>query len=272
MSLSPPISRRGSAYLISNAQVTGAGGRTIRRRRRQVLTTIRSLALQGDARLTGPLRAVRPLAGECTAPLQLTEIGGSEARPMLDTFVRCRKCDDCLKHRRRLWSAKAASMIQDHERSWMVTLTLTPEAHFRMLCLAERSARSKGFDPSDWTPSEAFAARWGEIAKEVTKWLKRTRATGAAFNYLLVAEAHASGLPHVHLLMHEVRGLTYRRITGGWSLGFSHAKLVEGTSAARYVTKYLMKSAMARVRASLRYGRTRTTVSNQSGPGQRDRY
>ena len=257
MSHRAPIRQeRLAAYLISNAQVTGAPTRTIRRRRGSVLTTMRSLVVSGDAQSTGPLRAVRLLAGNCEAPLGTTEVGGKHARPMLDTWVRCRRCPACLKQRRNVWSARARHEIGMHPRTWMLTLTCAPQAHLRQLMLAESNARRRGVDPGEWTPDEVFAQRWGEFGKEVTKYLKRLRATGAHMSYLQVVEAHKSGLPHVHMLIHERSGVTYRRLTDNWLLGFSHAKLVEGPEAALYVTKYLMKSALARVRASLHYGKS----------------
>lgn len=247
---------RARAYLISNAQVTaGSAGRTLRRPRKQLLTTMRSLVVQGDAIATGPLRALRPLAGNCTAPVQITEAGGTYDRPHLDTLVRCRKCEACLKHRRAVWSARARYMIGSHERTWMVTLTCTADAHYRLLLRAIKRERDKGCDPSEWSSDEEFKRRADEFGKEVTLWLKRVRISGARFSYLMVVEAHKTGLPHVHLLVHESNGCTYRALTSAWRLGFAHAKLVEGPKAALYVTKYLMKSALARVRASLLYGK-----------------
>lgn len=218
-----------------------------------MLAQMRSLVVSGQAQATGPLRAVRPLAGNCESPIRLEETGGRSNRPMLDTYVRCRKCEACLKHRRATWAARARSRIGAHTRTWMVTLTCAPDAHYRMLLQAESAARRSGVNPSEWTPDELFSRRWEQLGKEVTKWLKRVRASGCRFVYLQVVEAHASGLPHVHLLVHEVNTVSYRSLTSAWKLGFAHAKLVEGPKAALYVTKYLMKSALARVRASQDY-------------------
>lgn len=205
---------------------------------------------------TGRLRAVRPVHGSCLSPIQVTEAGGHYDRPMLDTYVRCRKCPPCLQHRRAVWSARAHHEITMHQRTWMVTLTCSPLEHFRLLNQARHAATVAGYCPEKWSPAEEFNARWGQLGSEVTKWLKRVRAKGCAFVYLTVVEAHKSGLPHVHLLIHERSAVTHRALTEAWHLGFSHAKLVEGPKAALYVTKYLMKSAMARVRASQRYGST----------------
>lgn len=216
-----------------------------------------SLVAAGDAVATGPLRAARPVHGSCLSPIMVTEQGGTANRPMLDTYVRCRKCTPCLQAKRALWSARAAQAIVLHPRTWLVTLTCTPAEHFRLLNQARSTAIRSGFSPEEWSPSEEFGARWSQLGSEVTKWLKRVRDKGARFSYLLVVEAHKSGLPHVHLLMHELCDLSYRSITEPWSLGFCHAKLVEGTDASRYVTKYLVKSALARVRASQQYGQLR---------------
>lgn len=247
-------SSRASAYLISNAQVTARAGRVVRRPRRSVIRNMVSLVAAGDAIATGPLRAARPVHGSCLSPIQVTEAGGHHNRPMLDTFVRCRKCPPCLKHKRAVWSVRATHEIVMHQRSWMVTLTCSPAAHFQLLDRARSIATKAGYNPGAWSSSDEFAERAKQMGIEVTKWLKRLRSKGAAFNYLLVVEAHKSGLPHVHLLIHEIRDCTYRTLTEAWPLGFAHAKLVEGPVAARYVTKYLVKSTLARVRASQGYG------------------
>lgn len=243
-----------SAYLISNAQVTAREGRRIRRPRRSSgLRVMRSLVSSGDAIATGPLRAARPLHGTCESPIHIEEGAGRSNRPILDTYVRCRKCEACLKHRRAVWAARARSRIAAHKRTWMVTLTCSPDAHYRLLCQAHAAARRSAVDPASWSEAEIFAERWKMLGQEVTKWLKRMRASGSRFVYLLVVEAHKSGLPHVHLLVHEVGDVTYRSLTSSWKLGFAHAKLVQEPKAALYVTKYLMKSALARVRASQDY-------------------
>lgn len=254
MTASPPVrSARARAYLITNAQVTGAS-RSVRRPRRRVLTTMRALVRDGMAEATGPLRARRPLDGSCTDPVHIEEVGGSYSRPIIDTFVRCRKCEACLKHRRSVWTARASFEIGAHERTWMVTLTMDPANQHRMRLLAARRLARNGDSLEGLPADRQFAEVWREFGVEVTKYFKRLRSAGAAFDYLQVVEAHKSGLPHVHVLLHERAACTYRLITGRWQLGFAHAKLVEGTDAARYVTKYLMKSALARVRASVAYG------------------
>lgn len=223
------------------------------------------LVADGDAIATGPLRAARPVHGSCASPIAITEVGGHHNRPMLDTYVRCRKCPPCLQAKRAVWSARAAHEIGHHQRSWLVTLTCRPDVHFRLLSQARSNATARGFTPEEWSDAEEFAMRWQQLGIEVTKWLKRLRSKGAKFTYLLVVEAHKSGLPHVHLLIHELEDTTYRLLTEEWKLGFSHAKLVQGAAAARYVTKYLVKSVLARVRASQRYGQTADVVESAHG-------
>ena len=75
--------------------------------------------------------------------------------------------------------------------------------------------------------------------------------------YVLVAERHKDGWPHYHALVHE-RGpmVTKRELQGQWKLGFTAFKLVDMSDKAvpYYVTKYLSKQALARIRASLKYG------------------
>lgn len=102
-----------------------------------------------------------------------------------------------------------------------------------------------------------FLARSAELLREVQLYIKRLRKK-ARFRYLVVVEAHESGLPHVHFLLHETHDAPVRHaaLKAQWPHGFIDAKLVEpsDTRAAAYVSKYLSKSVLARVRASERYG------------------
>ena len=102
----------------------------------------------------------------------------------------------------------------------------------------------------------------GKANREITLWLKRMRKK-SDFRYLLVAEAHKSGAPHFHALIHEMdplRPCRERDMRKAWrGIGFLHAKLIrEGEDdagrASHYLTKYISKSMIRRVRASFRYG------------------
>lgn len=183
----------------------------------------------------------------------------SDTPPLfVEMATRCRKCSWCLKQRASLWSARARQEIHHAARTWFGTLTLRPEEHFRTLCVAETRALARGTAWAELSPAEQFRARHAVISEELTKWLKRIRKeSGARVRYCLVAEAHKSGLPHYHILIHErwLGGTTGERtLRRQWKLGHSKFNLVENAGAAWYVAKYLAKASAARVRASARYG------------------
>jgi hypothetical protein len=152
----------------------------------------------------------------------------------------CRKCQRCLDNRTKLWAARAAYEVRRAPRTWFVTLTINPQSRFIFSCRAK---------------NRNYHASYGEISKEVTKMFKRLRKAGYKFRYMMVAEAHRDGYPHIHLLIHEVsQPIPKREIERQWNYGFTKVKLVEDDGAARYVTKYLAKDMLSRVRASLHYG------------------
>lgn len=184
--------------------------------------------------------------------------------------VRCRKCDACLNHRRRVWTARAVAEVDQAPRSWFVTLTFKPERRFVLECFGDQLARKRRAERlTDMGTLDRFTAISKPAAREVTKWLKRLRkVSGAKLRYLLVSEAHADGFPHYHLLIHEVSGtVTKRQIEQAWQRnGFSHCRLVDrgDSKATYYVCKYLNKSAQTRVRASLRYGQIHKDVLSEA--------
>lgn len=142
-------------------------------------------------------------------------------------------------------------------RTWFGTLTMDPHWH----SLALMRARSKHSDWSRLEESRQFGALVREVSPELTKYLKRVRKqSGAPLRYILVSEKHSeqlAGLPHFHLLVHELDADTPVRkavLKDEWKLGFSRWKLADRWTA-RYVCKYLAKEASTRVRASKDYGR-----------------
>jgi len=156
----------------------------------------------------------------------------------------CRKCEQCLINRRKLWSSRARQEVSTSNRTWFGTLTLNP--HWRFIL----SARSGKKD---------FHQSYREVGKECTKYFKRLRKAGYKFRYVLVMEAHKDGFPHVHLLIHEgLSAIPKRELQSQWRLGYSSFKLVDKTDAkaAFYVTKYLSKDARTRIRASQKYGKS----------------
>lgn len=188
--------------------------------------------------------------------------------PMVVTMkTPCRKCDRCLRHRARLWTARALAETRVSSRTWFGTITLTQEAQFSALTRARRFFSRKGEDFETLPPDRQFIARHNAISPELTLWLKRVRAqAGVPFRYLLVCEAHQSGDPHYHVLIHEqsaLRPVRHKVLSRQWHLGFTNFKLVTDERPAHYVAKYLSKSALARVRASLRYGTTPLAVAEE---------
>lgn len=184
---------------------------------------------------------------------------GHSGTIMADMYVPCRKCNECLKHRARLWTARAVDELRLSNRTWFGTITLSPEAQYMALARARRAAFLGAVDFDALDAGEQFRLRHEQIGVDLTKWLKRVRKnSGVPLRYLLVVEAHKSGLPHYHVLVHQVGegAITKRALQDAWSLGFTQFKLVDGDpKTAFYVCKYLSKSALARVRASAGYGR-----------------
>jgi hypothetical protein len=152
-------------------------------------------------------------------------------------------------------------------RTWFVTLTLAPERHFWVISQARHRLAAQAIDFDAMSERDRFREQVNIINQEITLWLKRLRKqSNAPLRYVLVAERHKSGLPHFHALLHEMDESTPVRaalIKSQWRFGFSQCKLVaQGENpqkAARYVSKYLSKDALARVRASVGYGQVEQT-------------
>lgn len=258
------------------------------------------------------------LAGNCEQPWAQEFYGRPsddwpEAIPLpkrpisVEMDLRCRRCDACLRLRRFQWRKRMATELKATEardaRTWFLTLTLDPQHRFRVISECRREWVQTGGAPGtpDWDSlPEDDQFRWiaRTAGKEVTRYLKRVRhawwqrhgrPSGVqAFRYVVVAEAHADGFPHFHVLLSEVdpsypvteqdvRGqrIGVARIRNGqetfvstrikrWTYGqVSEAKLVRDVDGAcRYISKYLSKSMLARVRASIGYGKD--TLSKQS--------
>ena len=170
--------------------------------------------------------------------------------------VRCRRCAACLRYRSAIWRVRAEAEIKAAPRTWMGTLTLSPGAHQYFLDRARVRWKARGngdFDKEGaWSQ---FRERHREISSDITKFVKRLREKHKGkLRFLLVVEAHKSGLPHYHMLVHEDgTPLRYAALRSEWPHGFTKWKLCDPKAAA-YVCKYLTKSSQARVRASLGYG------------------
>lgn len=217
------------------------------------------------------------IAGNCESPVKVelhgrasaedrmmfVEVTKTENRPnFLEMDVRCRKCPSCLRVRAYTWRWKAMEEWRAANRTWLATLTLRPEAYVMLLSKARVAESKRGWSFEKLSEHEQFVAVDRQMYGDVQLWLKRLRKnSGQPLRYLAVTERHVSGVPHMHLLLHEPGPpLTYNNdLKGSWKLGFDSYKLVADARAAGYVTKYLAKEISARVRASGRYGGTEVT-------------
>lgn len=176
----------------------------------------------------------------------------------VEMWTRCRRCPPCLKARGIGWAYRAKAEIAAAPRTWFGTLTLSPENHWLMQTRATARLSAGGTVFEQLSPAEQFQERHQEISREITKYLKRVRKeSGIPLRYFLVCEAHKSGLPHYHILIHEVvdgQTVKHSTVRSQWPLGYSRWKLCENADAAWYCAKYLTKAALARVRASQAYG------------------
>lgn len=247
----------------------------------QHLRSLMAAAWASGAQRTGFTRTLWDMSGECSDPkgveihavpaapvrygadrvqqAKMVTIGpGHESPPAtLTMIVRCRRCDACRAWRCRLWTARARAECLASYRTWFGTLTLAPEQRFKLLSRVRHRIGDRGEDLDRQAPIERFRLMANEAGKEITKYLKRLRKqSGAPLRYLLVAEEHRDGSPHWHILVHEQSPFAPVRksvLQSQWTLGFSQWKLSDQWSA-KYVCKYLAKTMMARVRASIAYG------------------
>ena len=226
-------------------------------------------------------------AGNCSAPVHifrdgvpLTKRGKShvfgpmnERVQLSELEVRCRQCRQCLEARAHHWRMRAKSEWLAAHRTWFGTLTLSPDRHVAVGAQAALWAGQniEGKDFNLLSEAERFGARHRVISKEITDYVKRLRKnSGASLRLMCVVEAHKSGLPHYHMLVHEVSPadvIRKRVLQRAWRWGFSSWKLVDDYRAAGYVTKYLAKSSLARVRASVDYGNPPNTAYADSPVG-----
>lgn len=177
----------------------------------------------------------------------------------VEMWVACRKCERCLRRRAAMWRLRAVAEWRMSPRTWLATMTLRPDAYHHMQSLVRRRLDRGGTDWDGLSSHDKFCELEGEGYSNVQLWLKRLRKnTGSPIRYLSVTEAHKSGVPHWHLLIHEQdpdRPIRHKSLSGSWQLGFDDYRLVHDSTAASYAAKYLGKDISARVRASGAYGR-----------------
>lgn len=214
-------------------------------------------------------------AANCSSPITVEQIGRrltkgaksvhavvmtGDGYVVNEIEVPCRLCENCLRRRAAHWRLRALSETKAAVRTWFSTLTLTPDAHAQVAMALRLEAARNGDDFDALSPEKQFACRHFVICRELTLYLKRIRkdANSTDMRFLCVAEAHKTGLPHYHMLIHEGRSapIKWATLSKKWRIGFSNHVLVTDPKQAGYVCKYLQKSSMARVRASLDYGKS----------------
>jgi len=207
------------------------------------------------------------LAGRCSAPLNLKRApppGLAWTNQELQMQVRCRTCENCLRQRAREWAARAARETGFWPVSWFCTMTLAPDQQYRLRAQTVARLLDKSVDFEALAAGEQFGELCDTIYRtELQDYWKRVRAeTGKPMRFMCVAEAHKSGLPHFHALVHEVERYTevawdtFSVLKSQWRLGHFDASGIDrqNLGSVWYVTKYLSKDAIARVRASAFYG------------------
>lgn len=248
------LRRPRGAILFIDAQVTAIGTHAAWRR----------LARKAPLGATRPDGTVRlDLARDCLQPRHAEKrYWNSDATQHRHAVfsLPCRKCAKCLRRRSRFWAARVTSEIRASQRTWFVTLTISPDARSRFAMVSHKYQRERGVSWAELSEASAFAALHRTLSREVTLWMKRVRERAEGpLRYAIVCEQHKDGYPHFHAVIHEPTGslVRYREIAEPWPHGFVHAKLVQEDGAAQtgaYVAKYLSKSPHGRLRASRGYG------------------
>lgn len=170
---------------------------------------------------------------------------------VIDLKVACRGCRVCLKRRARYWAARAGREYAAHNRTWFGTFTFG--AQVRAIVSQELASLPYG---------ERTSRKLQLCGRYVGLYLKKIRKQGHGIRYIFVPELHKDGMIHYHALIHGDADLRWRDATSPWLWGFTKVNLVtHGVREIRYVTKYLAKAKLGRVRASIRYGLTASADS-----------
>lgn len=231
----------------------------------------------GRSRLS-PHRIEWDISGSCLNPVPVQLIG-TKGGPLSAKYpdlrygdislqanlkTPCRRCKHCRNYRAKVWRQRSENETSQASRTWLVTLTYSQmlQDHSRNLAILNSAATGTDWDTLD--VETQFKLHAQEQSPDLTCWLKRIRKrSGSPLRYILIAEAHKTGLPHYHALVHEqsaTQPILHRHYGFGqndltsWPHGHGHARLVTDAKDAVYVCKYLSKSALVRIRASKAYG------------------
>jgi hypothetical protein len=189
------------------------------------------------------------------------EVYGHRGPLTVILICQCRKCDNCRLRHQMHWRYRCEAELKRSARTWFGTLTFHPSISHGALSQCRLDSLKKGFVYDEAPASEQFQLFHNKLQKYVTLFFKKLRKTSQSpVRYVLVAEAHKTGIPHYHMLLHEVsvsKPIRKLLLHATWDVGFSSWKLVDTEDGhAKYVTKYLNKGANARVRASVKYGQS----------------
>lgn len=168
----------------------------------------------------------------------------------------CRKCLPCQQSRKRQWVTRAIKEIEQADRTWFVTLTFNDSWFVKCQVLGEE-------------PHKA-------AVREAQRYYKRLRKNYASLRHMTVTELGTrTERLHLHALIHTTTKLQKRHLESQWHCGFTAARLVDKNSAfalhraSEYVAKYLTKSAVDRVKASIKYG-SQTILYHNHGVKDKD--
>src|SRR3546814_5721811 len=67
-----------------------------------------------------------------------------EGKVPVEVPSRCRRCENCLRHKQRLWTARAIDELKAASRTWFGTLTFRPTDRFRIDCQAAIASSRAG--------------------------------------------------------------------------------------------------------------------------------
>jgi hypothetical protein len=161
-----------------------------------------------------------------------------------------------------LWTGRARIECARASRNWFGTLTLSPVAHARARKMAIARLTSGSVDFDDLDDIGQFKARHREVSWWLTVYLRRIREmSGASFRFLCVAEAHGTGLPHYHVLIHETAIPVRYDHLNQWSNGFAKWRLVGNFDVPAYIAKHLGVDPRAATVASPHYGQPPDSIA-----------
>lgn len=241
-------------------------------------------ALNGGAVRDGLSSCTWSVHGDCEFPEHIEVVGrprthggdpfradkffsfvGRSATVIVRLSTRCRKCHHCRRHRTSQWRYRILTEYKRAARTWVGTLTLSPERQYYSLVEARAEALARGVPWQSLSAEERFQRHALFQLKEVTRYVKRFRKEcKVPFRYFVVTERHKSGLPHFHMLVHEttLRPIKHKTLSDQWNWGFERWRLAdENPRSVTYVAKYLTKDMLSRVRSSQHYGKQQETTS-----------